>query len=151
MTTGWRKSRTRHTHIFGEDKARSSEEALKNWEKNKLREKSITSVAQNLKEVPKGMPSLLRAYKVVKRAAKGGLISSERNSAFEEALKKLRETADVCFEGKDAENLAGETLFNLVNLLRLADIEPEAALNKFTEKFVEKAVQAEVRTRTEND
>ena len=30
---------TRHTHIFGEDKARSSEEALKNWEKNKLREK----------------------------------------------------------------------------------------------------------------
>ena len=97
------------------------------------------------------MPSLLRAYKVVKRAAKGGLISSERNSAFEETLKKLRETADVCFEGKDAENLAGETLFNLVNLLRIADIEPEAALNKFTEKFVEKAVQAEVRTRTEND
>ena len=62
---------TRHTHIFGADKANNDEDALNVWEKNKEVEKNITSVTQNLKDVPTVFPALMRAQKVYKRAYKG--------------------------------------------------------------------------------
>ena len=134
---------TRHTHIFGGDTATNSEEALASWEKNKLREKSITSVAQNMNEVPQGMPALLRAYKVAKRAAKGNLVVSDIDKAFELVPDKLRGLKSEFLKGGEVESAVGEALFELVNLFRLIGAEPEIALNKYIGRFVSDAVEKE--------
>lgn len=127
---------TRHTHIFGNDKAENSEAALASWEKNKLREKSITSVAQNMREVPQGMPSLLRAYKTAKRAAKGGFVETDYDAAIQSVRGGLDKLMQAYDNGKDTETITGKTLFALVNLLRIIGAEPEVALNKFIGDFV---------------
>ena len=44
---------TRHTHVFGEDKAVSAEEALGQWEKNKKKEKNLDTYSAMLCDVPK--------------------------------------------------------------------------------------------------
>ena len=42
---------TRHTHIFGDDKAGNEEEALSNWEKNKKKEKQIDNLLYRAKAI----------------------------------------------------------------------------------------------------
>ena len=59
---------TRHTHVFGADKAGNEEEALTNWEKNKKKEKNIGTYTGVLKDVPKHLPALMRAEKIQKKA-----------------------------------------------------------------------------------
>jgi len=58
----------RHTHIFGQDKVEVPGDEEKIWEANKLKEKPFESVADNMRAVPKAMPALTRAQKVIKRA-----------------------------------------------------------------------------------
>jgi len=58
---------SRHTHIFGDDTATSAEDVLKVWEANKQKERN-QSPAQAMEAVPKALPALLRASKVLKRA-----------------------------------------------------------------------------------
>ena len=61
---------TRHTHVFGEDKAVKSSDALSVWNNNKIVEKGYDTGAEYLNAVPSSMPSLMRAEKVGKRAKK---------------------------------------------------------------------------------
>ena len=63
----------RHTHIFGEDKAATPEEALKRWEDAKAREKHENSLKDKLDRVPKNYPALLRTQKVLKKLFADGL------------------------------------------------------------------------------
>ena len=63
---------TRHTHVFGKDKAQGAEGALSVWEKNKMTEKGQKTYADAVNDVPGCFPALLRAQKVSKRMEKGG-------------------------------------------------------------------------------
>ncbi|NGX27609.1 MAG: Nucleoside triphosphate pyrophosphohydrolase [Chlamydiae bacterium] len=58
----------RHPHVFGEKKAASMEEVIHNWEKIKKEEKLDRKSA--LDGIPKTLPSLQRAYKVLRRMKK---------------------------------------------------------------------------------
>ena len=64
---------SRHTHIFGCDRATDGNSALDVWEANKNKEKHFESHTQNLMDVPNGMTALMRAQKVGKRASKAGM------------------------------------------------------------------------------
>ena len=83
---------TRHTHIFGSDKATDGMQALSVWEANKAKEKSFLTHTQNLKDVPCGMPSLMRSIKVQKRAAKAGFDWTERSQVVEKCIEEVSET-----------------------------------------------------------
>ncbi len=63
----------RHTHIFGDKKASSPEEALKRWEEAKALEKKESTLADKIKRVPDNFPSLLRSQKILKKLYSGGL------------------------------------------------------------------------------
>lgn len=60
----------RHPHVFGEAEARTPEQVLVHWDAIKRQEKPDSSI---LNGIPKGMPALMRAQKVSKRAAKRAL------------------------------------------------------------------------------
>ena len=63
---------TRHTHVFGKDRAVGAESALALWDKNKMTEKGQKTYSDAVNDVPGCFPALLRAQKVSKRMEKGG-------------------------------------------------------------------------------
>ena len=78
----------RHPHVFGETKVKNVDEVWANWEKIKRAEKHGTKHerASALDGIPKHLPALLRAEKLVKKARKAKLI--EGNEVKSELLKK---------------------------------------------------------------
>ncbi len=129
---------SRHSHIFGEDKANSAEQALDTWEKNKKELENITSTASYMKKIPQSTPSLLRAYKIQKRAQKVGFDWDSIEGAFLKLDEEIGETKDAIKEQNSAhiEEELGDTLFALINVFRFCKVEPEACLNKANAKFI---------------
>ena len=127
----------RHPHVFGTTHVENSDEVLVNWEKLKKQEKHQSSVASAMDAVPKSFPSLLRAYKIQKKAADVGFDWS----SAEEALPKVHEEADEVLDalrGNDPDHIAdevGDLFFAAVNVARLKKVDPDLALTAATDKF----------------
>src|SRR3974390_2845798 len=68
----------RHPHVFGDLKVRGVDQVWTNWEKIKRAEKHGTRHARPsaLDGIPKRMPALLRAAKLVKKAHKAQLLAA---------------------------------------------------------------------------
>jgi tetrapyrrole methylase family protein/MazG family protein len=73
----------RHPHVFGKIKVKDVDEVWANWEKIKQAEKHGTKHARPsaLDGVPKHLPSLMRAEKLVKKARKARLIADGQKPA----------------------------------------------------------------------
>lgn len=72
----------RHPHVFGATKVKNVDEVWANWEKIKRAEKTGThrERASALDGIPKHLPSLLRAEKLLKKARKAHLVTDKNNS-----------------------------------------------------------------------
>ena len=70
----------RHPHVFGTTKVKDVDEVWANWEKIKRAEKQGTKHARHsaLDGIPKHLPALLRAEKLVKKARKANLLSESK-------------------------------------------------------------------------
>ena len=127
---------SRHRHIFGSDHCETSAEVLDNWEKIKREERGLQTASDALINVSPGLPPLMRAEKVQKKAANVGF---DWDSA-KEALPKVHEEADELLEellaGRDPTEEMGDLLFSCVNVARLSGVEAETALMKANEKFI---------------
>ncbi len=78
----------RHPHVFGNAKVKSVDQVWANWEKIKHAEKHGTRHARPsaLDGIPKHLPALLRAEKLVKKARKAKLIAD--NASWRRRLTK---------------------------------------------------------------
>jgi len=136
---------TRHTHVFGEDKATDGASALSVWEKNKMTEKHQVTFGDSVNDVPKCFPAAMRAQKVGKRASKAGMDFSDA----EAAAKRLEEELAEFFEAYKAgdkvatEKELGDVLFAAVNVGRKAGCDCEKALKESTERFAARFTRAE--------
>ena len=101
----------RHPHVFAEVEVEGADEVVSNWEAIKKAEKGRESVFDG---IPTGLPALLYALKVQKKAAATGL---------EEAVPLPT--------GDEAEDL-GAALLALVAKARAAGVDPEDALRRAT-------------------
>ena len=128
----------RHPHIFGEAKASTSEEILSNWEQLKKKEKNMTTQTQVLQSVPKVLPALMRAYKVQKKAANVGFDWDDYLPAQAKVYEELKELEQEISRNNPErlEEELGDVLFSVVNLGRFLKINPEFALTKSVEKFI---------------
>lgn len=70
----------RHPHVFGKVRVKNVDEVWANWEKIKRAEKQGTKHARHsaLDGIPKHLPALLRAEKLLKKARKANLLSPAR-------------------------------------------------------------------------
>lgn len=135
----------RHSHIFGDDKAASESEALGVWDKNKLKEKHMTTYGESVAAVPKNMPACMRAQKVGKRAGKSGMDFLSPVSASEKLWEEVKEMVEAMQSEDKAATFdeAGDVLFAAVNTCRLAGVDCEEALRAATDKFVNRFVECE--------
>ena len=126
----------RHAHIFGNVHCDTAEDVTKSWEQLKKAEKGLTTQASVLADVSQGLPALMRAAKVQKKAANVGF---DWENAVN-ALPKIHEEADEVLAeleaGRDPGEELGDLLFSCVNVARLAGQEPEMLLKAATEKFI---------------
>lgn len=86
----------RHPHIFGDVVAGTTDEVLDNWDEIKKKTKGQTTYTDTLKSVPKVFPSLMRAAKVQKRAAKSGFAYPDGNWAMEAFPARWRNFGRRC-------------------------------------------------------
>ncbi|MCX7714842.1 MAG: nucleoside triphosphate pyrophosphohydrolase [Clostridia bacterium] len=129
---------SRHSHVFGDDKAGSAEESLKVWEKNKNEEKGLSTYTETLDDVPHSLPALMRAEKVQKKAAAAGFDWNDISGAFEKIKEEADELAQATAENDEVhiEEELGDLLFSVVNVSRFLKVEPEIALMKAINKFI---------------
>lgn len=140
---------SRHTHIFGNDKAETSDEVLDTWEKNKIKEKGLSSYTDSLNDVCKYLPALIYAQKVQKKASKAGMDWEKAEDALSK-LKEETEEINKAIEENSAlqiEEEIGDLLFSVVNVSRLLKIDAEEALKKSTEKFIKRFSLVEAETK----
>ncbi len=134
----------RHPHVFGLDDVETAEQQTLAWEEQKARERSEKSGNEDgvLGGVAKGLPALLRAFKLQKRAARVGYDWPDVDGAFEKLREELNELQTEIRSGKiDLELVKdelGDVLFSTVNVGRKLGIDPEAALRHGNTKFEER-------------
>ena len=128
---------SRHTHVFGEDRAGNEEEALDNWEKNKKKEKGLKSDTEVLLDVPNYLPALMRAEKLLKKAKGFDYEEKTEDELYISIQKELDEIKQQTDE-KKAHQVYGELIFDITALGRNIGITPEIALSEESNKFIER-------------
>ena len=127
----------RHPHVFSNQNALSSEESLTIWEDIKAQERKTQKLDSLMDDVPKNLPSLLRAKKLQKRAARVGFDWKDANKVIdkiEEELEELKIEHSKNNKDKLAEEV-GDILFTIVNLTRHYDLDPEDIMRRSNLKF----------------
>ncbi|MBR9765978.1 MAG: nucleoside triphosphate pyrophosphohydrolase [Rhodobacteraceae bacterium] len=150
----------RHPHIFGsESRDKSAAQQTLDWEKIKAAERAAKKETRVLDGVALGLPALMRAVKLQKRAARVGFDWPEVGQVVDkiaEEAAELVEARDELTPEKVAEEY-GDLLFVMANLGRHLGVDPEEALraanSKFTRRFnaVEDALAAAGRRPEQSD
>lgn len=132
----------RHPHVFARSDASTTEAVLQQWDAIKRAEKG-DGEKPYLHGVGKGLPALLRAAKLQKKAAKVGFdwpVETGVLSKIREELLELEGAVDSQDLAAVAEEM-GDLLFSIINLARFRNADPEvlmaAANTKFETRFGE--------------
>ena len=130
----------RHPHVFATSGASNTDEVLKQWDEIKRAEKGHEEKPY-LHDVGKGLPALMRAAKLQKKAAKVGFDWPDEAGVLAKIREELGELEDAIASAQDhavMEEL-GDLMFSLVNLARFRGADPEvlmaAANAKFEKRF----------------
>jgi MazG family protein len=152
----------RHPHVFGDTKAVTSSEVLKNWEQIKASERAVDDAKKGasqgpghsaggiLAAVPSSFPAVLEAYQLTRRASRIGFdwpdisgILDKLDEEKGELRSLIAADATESAHGKQNANSGieeevGDLLFAGVNIARFLGIDPEIALKKANRKFRER-------------
>jgi MazG family protein len=139
----------RHPHVFGSENAADSTEVLRRWEEIKREEKGARQESL-LDGISDGMPGLIRAEKIQKRAAKIGFDWNELPPVIAKIREELAEVEAVLSDPHKAEDEIGDLLFSVVNLARKLKVDGEVALQRATDKFSTRFRQVESIARKRN-
>ena len=126
----------RHPHVFGSVVAETSDKVLSNWEKIKSDEKERRTVSDKLRAIPPMLPALMRAEKVGKKANCFDFENAAQ--VMDKVCEEFCEVSEAVKAGDGAlvEEELGDLLLTVTSLCRKLGVEPEVALNKATDKFI---------------
>ena len=133
----------RHPHVFGDRTVGSATEALAQWEAIKQEEGGPGRSA--LHGIPRSLPGLLRAQRIQHRASRVGFDWSEPLAAFDKVREEVEELGVALRAGDGAaiRDEIGDLVFAAVNVARLAQVDPEGALQGTIERFRSRFQQME--------
>ena len=146
---------SRHSHLFGKEAAdkesryNTPENVIDLWEKNKRGEKNQKTQTQAMKEISRAFPSLIKAYKIQKKAGQAGFdwdnpedvldkIYEETDELKAATLSRVEKT-----DFKKAQEELGDLLFSVVNYSRFIGVDPEVALDLANKKFINRFEKVE--------
>ena len=140
----------RHPHVFGEVEVAGTDDVRSNWDRIK-REQEGRGEDGPFADVPENLPGLLYARKLQRRAAAAGLPGPAED--HEEALERLDaalatvrsapSSADPELASPDeraaAEEVIGRLLLAVVDVARIARVDPELSLRQVADGLREVA------------
>ena len=141
----------RHPHVFGDVKADTPDEVIRNWEKIKKTEKGGETPRSLVDGIPRHLPALSKAYLVQKRVAKVGFEWDEISGVIDKLEEELDEVKEA-MQNQDADAIReelGDLLFSTVNLSRYLGHESEELLNENIAKFMRRFQGVETRLHAE--
>ena len=144
----------RHPHVFKEGELNTPDQVVKQWEEIKRNEKNQANQKSILDNIPKKLPSLLRAQKLQKKAAKEGFDWDQISDVFDKLDEEIGEFKEAVLKKKsaDIQNEIGDMIFVITNIAKCYKIDAEEALrstnNKFIKRFqyIEQKIKAKGKT-----
>lgn len=140
----------RHPHVFGDTILKGSKNVLKQWESIKKSEnKERKSI---LDGIPKSLPTMNVAYKLMDRAARVGFEYKNVADAFDKIKEEFEEMKEA-FDSNDKEHLEeelGDLMMTIIDFARMNNINPDSALSKTNKKFIRRFTYIENKASTLN-
>ena len=132
----------RHPHVFAAETYENSGDLEQEWERIKQQERAAANGDQSsdslLDNVAVGMPPLVRARKLQKKAARVNFDWPDAASVLNKVEEELAELGSEISAHAEHARLAeevGDLLFSVVNLCRHMQVDAELALQKANDKF----------------
>jgi len=143
----------RHPHVFGDVTIETADAQTVAWEDHKENERRAKASAEGrapsvLDGVASGLPALMRAIKLQRRAARVGFDWPNAADVFikiDEELSEIKSEIDNACPPERIQDEIGDLLFAVVNLARHLDVDPEASLRHANAKFERRFRQVEAR------
>ncbi len=130
---------TRHPHVFGDVKATDAGQALKNWDAVKRQSKNNAMQTQLLQSVPRSLPALMRAGKVLGRAKRVGFeTATDALSAINRVEQQVAALKAAVLNGEQCDEQTGKALFAMTALAKKVHVDPEEALSTQIHAFIER-------------
>ena len=131
------KMESRHPHVFGDARVADAQAQTDAWEGHKAKERAARGETSALDGVARGLPALLRAKKLLSRAAREGFEWPGPMSALGKVEEELEEVKAELHDGDDARrhHELGDLLLATAGLARAAGVDPEQALRDANARF----------------
>lgn len=135
----------RHPHVFSDERADTSDDVLIKWDEIKKKTKNQKTQTSVMQSIPRGLPALMRAEKVQKKAKKVGFDWDNIQGAFDKVGEETQELKEAVASGDKDKILdeLGDLIFSAVNVARFVDTDPEEALTHTTDKFISRFEKVE--------
>lgn len=150
----------RHPHVFASQTGvDTADDQTENWEALKDKEREAQASKGALADVTRGLPALLRAQKLQKRAARVGFDWPDVAPVFDKFREEMAELEAEVLSGdaKALEHEMGDVLLTCVNLARKLGLDAESALRHANTRFetrfghIEAALKAQGRSPEDAD
>jgi len=130
----------RHPHVFKDAKLSTPDQVIEQWEDIKKKEKNKTNQKSILDSIPKNLPSLIRAQKIQKKAAKEGFDWEKINDVFKKLDEEILEFKEAVLAKKnmDIQSEIGDIIFVITNISKFYKIDAEEALRSTNNKFIKR-------------
>ena len=137
----------RHPHVFGNSSVENTSDVLTQWDQIKRQEKGEAMDLPYLHKVGEGLPALLAAQKLQKKASKVGFDWPDHHGVIDKIKEELQEVEEELARdsSRALEEELGDLLFSVVNLSRKLKKDPELLLHEANLKFQERFTQMERR------
>ncbi|WP_353121776.1 nucleoside triphosphate pyrophosphohydrolase [Dysgonomonas capnocytophagoides] len=126
----------RHPHVFGDDAAKTAGEVEQSWEQLKLKEKGGNKTV--LEGVPASLPSIAKAHRIQDKARNAGFDWDQKEDVWTKVKEEINEVeTEISQMNSDKmEAEFGDLFFSLINASRLYKVNPDNALERTNQKFI---------------
>lgn len=126
----------RHPHVFGNDAAKTAGEVEQSWEQLKLKEKGGNKTV--LEGVPASLPSIAKAHRIQDKARNAGFDWNQKEDVWTKVKEEINEVeTEISQMNSDKmEAEFGDLFFSLINASRLYKVNPDNALERTNQKFI---------------
>jgi len=130
----------RHPHVFGNTEYANEQEQKAAWEAIKQKEKKASSEAPNdfFGDITRGLTSLQRGQKILKRAAETGFDWPSWKPVIAKLHEEIEEIIEAVEENEPKHRIEeelGDLLIVIINLARHLGVDAENAARKSNNKF----------------
>jgi XTP/dITP diphosphohydrolase len=124
----------RHPHVFSDTKVENAGEVMQNWEDLKRKEGTKSVLAG----IPSSLPALVKANRIQEKVRAVGFDWEKKDQIWDKVQEELKELQQEVKDDNqdDIENEFGDLIFSIINAARLYEVDPESALERTNQKFM---------------